>query len=220
MTKIKLCGLSRPEDIQVANELAPDYVGFVFWPRSSRHVTRERARELRGLLDPAILSVGVFVDEDARVVAGLLRDGIIDIAQLHGTEDEAYLAKLRKRTDKPIIQAFKVRSAEDAARAERSRAELVLLDAGMGSGERFDWSLVADVERPYLLAGGLSAENVADAISQLHPYGLDVSSAVETGGVKDPDKMRAFVASVRGTAGGARRGTCEKRRPVPPSRHV
>ncbi len=197
MTRIKLCGLSRPEDIEVANELAPDYVGFVFWPKSSRRVTRKWARELRELLDPGIRAVGVFVDEEPEAVAALLNEGVIDLAQLHGSEDAAYLARLRKLTERPLIQAFKVRSSEDARAAEASPADLVLLDAGMGEGERFDWSLAASVRRPFLLAGGLDAGNVASAIAQVHPYGVDVSSGIETDGAKDPAKMRAFAKAAR-----------------------
>lgn len=196
-TKIKLCGMFRMEDIAAVNALKPDYIGFVFFAKSSRNVPPEKAAELKAALDPAIRAAGVFVDAQVEFVADLLERGVIDVAQLHGHEDEQYIAQLRALTDKPIIQAFKVRSPEDAARAERSTADHILLDSGMGSGERFDWSLVAGVKRPFFLAGGLTPENAAAAIGQVHPYALDVSSGIETDKVKDPQKMRAFVENVR-----------------------
>ena len=197
MTKIKLCGLTRPDDILAVNELRPDYVGFVFYPKSKRFVTRERAAELKQLLDPAIRAVGVFVDESPEAVAALLEEGIIDVAQLHGHEDEAYRTALRQLTDKPVIQAFRVSRPEDCLTAEECSAEYVLLDSGMGSGEAFDWSAVEGVNRPYFLAGGLHAGNVAAAIRALHPFAVDVSSGIETGGAKDYHKMKAFVNAVR-----------------------
>lgn len=123
MTKIKLCGLSRPCDIAAANRLRPEYVGFVFAPSSKRYITPEQAACLKDALDPHIQAVGVFVHEDPETVARLLRSGVIDLAQLHGGEDEGYLKRLRALTGKPIIQAFRVRSAEDIRRAEGSTAD-------------------------------------------------------------------------------------------------
>lgn len=197
MTKIKLCGLSRPQDIEAANALMPDYVGFVFATKSRRYVTPERAAALKALLAPAIRAVGVFVDEQAEQVAALLRDGVIDLAQLHGSEDEAYIARLRSLTDRPIIQAFRIRTAADLAAVEQSAADFILLDSGAGSGARFDWTLLKNVRRPYFLAGGLDCANAAEAVRTLHPYALDVSSGIETDGKKDYEKMAAFVAAVR-----------------------
>ncbi len=197
MTKIKLCGLSRPRDIEWANVLSPDYVGFVFWPRSRRRVTPERAAALRRALAPGIAAVGVFVDEDPRAVARLLRDGTIDAVQLHGHEDEAYIARLRALAPAPVIQAFRVTSPLAALAASRGSADMALLDSGMGSGTAFDWSLIRGVGRAYFLAGGLDAANVARAVRELRPWGVDVSSGVETDGVKDFGKMSAFVAAVR-----------------------
>lgn len=198
MTKIKFCGLRRAADIEAANELKPDYAGFVFAEKSRRAVTRETATELRYLLDPGIPAVGVFVDTPAETVAALLNDGIIDLAQLHGHEDANYIAALRRQTDKPVIQAFRVRSANDAARAEASIADLILLDAGAGDGKTFEWELAESVRRPYFLAGGLTPENAESAMNRLHPFALDVSSGIETDGMKDPEKMRAFMRTVRG----------------------
>lgn len=197
MTKIKMCGLSRPCDIAAANAIRPEYIGFVFYPKSKRNVTSEQAAQLKKLLSPAIKAVGVFVDAAPEAVAALLRQGVIDMAQLHGHEDETYLASLRQLTDKPLLQAFRIIAASDVTRAMQSSADVVLLDAGMGSGKGFDWTLVQKIDRPYFLAGGLDIDNVTAAIQQLHPYAVDVSSGIETDGQKDKEKMAAFAAAVR-----------------------
>ena len=196
-TKIKMCGLRRPEDIEAVNELKPEYIGFVFFPGSKRYVTPETAKALRDGLNPGIKVVGVFVDENPETVARLLEEGVIDIAQLHGHEDETYLAELRKKTDKPLIRAFRIRSAEDAQQAQASTAEQILLDAGAGDGKTFDWSMLSSVSRPYFLAGGLTPENTAEAVKRYHPFAVDVSSGIETDGFKDCNKMRAFMRAVR-----------------------
>ncbi len=197
MTKIKFCGLSREEDIKAVNELKPDYIGFVFWPRSSRVVTREKASQLKPILNPSIKAVGVFVDEDIEVIKSLLDDGIIDIAQLHGHEDDDYINELKTSSGKPVIKAFKIRSEEDGKLAEASTADMVLLDSGMGTGKTFNWEIIKGVNRPYFLAGGLAPDNAADAIRELHPYALDVSSGIETEGIKDTKKMADFYEAVR-----------------------
>ena len=196
-TRVKMCGLRRMEDIEAANPLQPDYVGFVFAPASKRYITPETAKLLRAELAPGIQAVGVFVDEAPETVARLLESGVIDIAQLHGHEDEAYISALRKMTGRPLIRAFRIRSGEDALTAQRSSAEHILLDAGAGDGKTFDWSLLSSVTRPYFLAGGLTPENAGEATERLHPFALDVSSGIETDGWKDPAKMRAFVNNVR-----------------------
>lgn len=197
MTKIKLCGLSHARDIEVANELMPDYIGFVFAPKSKRYVMPETATELKRLLVPDIKAVGVFVNESSKTVADLLNNGVIDIAQLHGDEGEDYITQLRLLTDKPIIKAFRIKAANDIEIAEQSTADYILLDSGAGTGMIFDWNLVKSIRRPYFLAGGLDAHNVADAVKALHPFAVDVSSGIETNGFKDKTKMAAFVATVR-----------------------
>ena len=197
MTKIKLCGLSRACDIEEANRLQPDYIGFVFAKKSSRFVTPEQAGELKKQLRPEIRAVGVFVNETPEAVAALLNSGVIDLAQLHGSEDAEYIRRLRDLTESPLIQAFRIRSKEDLSRAEASAADEILLDAGAGTGTVFDWSLLRNMERRYFLAGGLNPENVREAIRDLHPYGVDVSSGIETDALKDRTKMAAFVAAVR-----------------------
>lgn len=202
MTKIKLCGLKRPQDIQAANELLPAYIGFVFAPKSRRYVHPDRAEELRRMLNPGIIPVGVFVNETPETVAALLDRGIIDIAQLHGKEDAAYIRRLRQLTQKPLIQAFRVDTPADVAAAQASTADYVLLDSGAGgTGTCFDWSLLQDIQRPYFLAGGLTPENVGGAVATLHPYAVDVSSGIETDGAKDKEKMTRFVRAVRGVPG-------------------
>lgn len=197
MTKIKICGLRREQDICYANELMPDYIGFVFLKGKMRYVTFEEAAHLRSLLDPAILAVGVFVNEPAENVIRLLQAGTIQIAQLHGQEDEAYAEELRRAGDHCIIRAFAVRSSEDIHRAFAFPADYPLLDNGKGTGETFDWSLFQEQEKPFFLAGGLSPENVKEAIECFHPYAVDVSSGVETDGFKDYEKMKAFMDAVR-----------------------
>lgn len=197
MTRIKLCGLSRPCDIEAANALRPEYVGFVFAPKSKRYVSPGKAVELKRMLAPGIRAVGVFVNEPPGHIAALLHQGVIDLAQLHGGEDEAYVAHLRQRSAQPIIRAFRIETAEDIERAEHSMADYVLLDSGGGSGMPFDWNLIQNIKKPYFLAGGLSPETVSGAVARLHPFAVDVSSGIETDGVKDSGKMAAFVAAVR-----------------------
>ena len=199
MTKIKFCGLTRPEDIAAANALKPEYIGFVFAPKSKRYVSPQQAALLRARLDPAIKAVGVFVNEPPEAVARLLNEKLIDIAQLHGQEDAAYLARLRSLTAKSLWQAFRAETAAGLAAAARSTADMVLLDSGAGgTGTVFNWKLLQGFPRPYILAGGLDADNAADAVTRLHPYAVDVSSGIETAGKKDPAKMAAFAAAVRG----------------------
>lgn len=195
MTKIKLCGLSRLEDIEIANELCPEYVGFVFAPESKRYVTPAQAEELRGALSKEILAVGVFVNEDYKAVAELLNAGIIDVAQLHGGETDAYIQILHAKTNKPIIKTFK---HQYIALANDSLGDYVMIDSGKGSGRAFNWNLLKDIRREYFLAGGLTPKNVGYAIERLHPFAVDVSSGIETDGRKDAAKMREFVRAVRG----------------------
>ena len=206
MTEIKLCGLTRAEDIEAANRLRPDYIGLVFAKKSKRYVTPEKAASLKALLAEGIKAVGVFVNEPPEQVAKLLTDGVIDIAQLHGAEDEDYIRTLRTLTDKPVIKAFRLGTAgtepgsEAAAiltEAARCSADHILLDSGAGTGEAFDRTILKDFNRPFFLAGGMSPETVAEAIREVHPFAVDVSSGIETEGVKDAAKMQAFCDAVR-----------------------
>lgn len=196
--KIKICGLTRPEDIACVNRFGPDYIGFVFARKSHRFVTYDEAAALKRQLSPSIRAVGVFVDESPEVVAGLLQNQVIDLAQLHGREDEHYLRELRRLTDGTVIQAFKICSEDDLIRAQESTADYLLFDSPVaGSGTTFDWSLLQNITRPYFLAGGLNPDNVKQALGTLTPFGVDVSSGVETDRVKDKEKIRQFIQSVR-----------------------
>lgn len=198
MTKIKMCGLRRTEDIEFANMVKPDYIGYVFAEKSKRYINPEKAAELTKLLDGDIVPVGVFVDETMENVIAAVKTGAVKMVQLHGSESEDFVSEL-KSLGIPVIKAFQVGSAEDIAAAERSCADMVLLDSGKGSGQTFDWSLIGSIKRPYLLAGGITAENAAQAIRQLRPYGVDASSCLETDGFKDFAKMTAFAQAVRET---------------------
>ena len=151
------------------------------------------------LLDPGIRAVGVFVDEPVGKVAESC--DFLDLVQLHGHEDNSYLEKLRELTDKPIIRAFRISGHDDFKRAMESNADLILLDSGTGSGRSFDWDLIGKPERPWILAGGLGPDNVAEAVSRFRPYAVDLSSGAETDGWKDPEKMRLCVEAVRKSAG-------------------
>ena len=197
MTKIKLCGLTRPCDIECVNELLPEYIGFVFAPKSKRYISPEKAQQLREILDGRITPVGVFVDENIEVIADLIKRKIIDAVQLHGNESEQYITDLRRVIDCPVIKAFQIESKADIVSANNSSADFVLLDSGGGTGKVFDHSLLKDIARPYFLAGGLTPENVETAVKQLKSFAVDVSSSLETDGFKDKIKMTAFVNAVR-----------------------
>lgn len=199
MTKIKICGLRRMEDIQAVNQAMPDFAGFVIEvPKSRRSVSQSEVRALTAALRKEIMPVGVFVNAPVELVAELCEDGTLALAQLHGQEDEAYIQKLRKRTNKPLIQAFSIRNVDDVTRARKSSADYVLLDQGNGgTGQTFDWALVSRMDRPFFLAGGLGVDNLAQAVGQLRPWAVDLSSSLETDGFKDPEKIRQAVTLVR-----------------------
>ena len=197
MTKIKCCGLMRNADIDMANRLHPDYIGFVFAKKSRRYIEMDTAKALKSRLDQNIRAVGVFVDADMDEITALVNAGIIEMIQLHGSEDVNYLKRLQEHVDVPIIKAVQIRTKEDTKGLESIPADLLLLDAGAGDGKAFDWDLLEDIRQPYFLAGGLNPENVGDAVALLHPYGVDVSTGIETDGYKDEAKMRAFINAAR-----------------------
>ena len=201
MTKIKICGLSRPCDIESVNEAKPDFCGFIInVPKSKRNVSPDTVLQLVKNLSPDVKPVGVFVNAPMDEIAALTEDGTLAYVQLHGKEDEAYISALRERIHVPIIQAFKVSCPEDVAHAQQSSADYILLDNGSGgTGKTFDWSHLRDITRPYILAGGLGPDNLGLAVSQLAPWGVDLSSGVETGGFKDKNKVLAAVQAVRAT---------------------
>ena len=170
-TKIKICGLKRPEDITYVNEAKPDYCGFIIeFPKSSRNVTGALVRELTAKLNPDIIPVGVFVNAAPERVEKLLLDGTIHIAQLHGQEDEAYIRRIQKNTGHQVIKAFSVKTAQDIENVLKSPADYILLDqGGGGTGQTFDWSLIPEIDRPFFLAGGLGADNLETAVRTIHP---------------------------------------------------
>ena len=197
MVKVKICGLTRLCDINAVNAAMPDYVGFVF-AESRRKVSGRQAAELRERLAKEIIPVGVFVDEDVRHVILMAIGGIIDAIQLHGTENEDYIKRLKEMTGKPVIKAVSVEKAGDVQKWAQTSADYLLLDSkGGGTGRTFDWSLIGQTDKPYFLAGGLYEASIIEAIEQTRPFAVDVSSGVETDGLKDPAKINDFIRRVR-----------------------
>lgn len=198
MTRVKLCGLRSEADVRTVLELRPDYAGFILSGGFRRSIDYDMFITLSAMLrDSDIKHVGVFVNEPLDSLVGIFSENI-DVIQLHGSESEQYISALRKHTDKPIIKAFTVKSAADIEAARVSSADYVLLDSGTGTGSTFDHSLIKDIGRPFFLAGGLTSENVGEAITRFEPFAVDVSSSLETDGIKDKAKMTAFVKAVRG----------------------
>jgi phosphoribosylanthranilate isomerase len=201
MTKIKICGMRRKEDILMANEFCPDYVGFVF-AKSPRQLGIDAALELKKELDPQIQSVGVFVNEYPEVIETLCDSSIIDLVQLHGDEDAEYIRGLKENIKVPVIKALRVQKKEQILEGAELPCDYLLLDTYTrgsygGSGKTFDWDLIPRIRKPYFLAGGLSTDNVGEAVKRVLPYGVDVSSALETEGFKDREKVKLFIERVR-----------------------
>ena len=197
MSKVKICGIKSLKDVENVNKYKPDYVGFVFAPGRKRTVDYTLAKTMREAMDSEILAVGVFVDAPIEEVEKLLNDGVIQIAQLHGHEDVAYAQTLKQKCDRPVIKAFVIRTDEDIQNVISYPCDYYLLDGGLGQGQTFDWSLVKGIQKPFFLAGGLAVANVKEAIETVHPYAVDVSSGVETDGVKDEEKIKEFINYVR-----------------------
>ena len=197
MAKVKICGLSRLGDIDAVNSAKPDYIGFVF-AESRRKVTLQQVRKLRDKLNADIVPVGVFVDEPIENILPLVREGLIEIVQLHGSENEEYICELKQHMEKPIIKAVSVRLKEDVSSRLNTIADYLLFDnANGGTGQVFDWNLIEGTGKLFFLAGGLSVENITEAIANTTPFAVDVSSGVETNGVKDPEKINEFIRRVR-----------------------
>jgi len=194
--KLKICGLKRFEDIEYANLVKPDYAGFVF-AGNKRRISPDMAAQLRAKLSKDIKAVGVFVNEPVENIIGLLDRKVIDIAQLHGDETEEDIQYIQAVTGSEVIKAVKVRHRYDVEAWLDSSADFLLFDSGAGSGEVFDWTLLEGVDRDYFLAGGLTPDNIESAVEHLFPYGIDISSGVETDGVKDCEKMIRTVRTVR-----------------------
>ncbi len=199
MTKIKMCGIRRREDAEFVNALLPEYIGYVFAQKRKRYISPKDAAKLTEMLDSRIIPVGVFVNEPIENVIFTVRSGIVKIAQLHGNENEEYIARLHSKGI-TVIKAFIVKSAEDITAAENSPADFILLDAGMGDGKTFNHELLEGISRQFFLAGGLNPGNAA-AAAEFEPYCLDVSSGIETEGFKDFEKMKEFTEKVRNMKG-------------------
>ena len=203
----------KPCDIEYANRVKPDFVGFIF-ANTRRKISAAQAKQFREALDAEIPAVGVFVNEDISVIVSLVQDGCIDMIQLHGEEDADYIRRLREICGVPVIKAVKVQTVEQIRQAAALPVDYLLLDTyrkGIlgGTGEAFDWELLREAKaaagdtaegelfgKPYFLAGGLHAGNLREAAA-LGSYGLDVSSGIETEGSKDFDKMVEVVNIVR-----------------------
>ena len=195
--KIKICGLSRIEDILYVNELLPDYIGFVFAP-SKRQITYEKAKELKQLTKKEIKVVGVFVNESIELIVNYLNENIIDCAQLHGSETNEMILKIKETTGKEVWKAVKVETQEDVTLATKYEADKILFDSGSGSGKAFSWQLLKEYKNDYFLAGGIGSQNIEAVIKNINPYGIDLSSMVETNGWKDYYKMKFMIEKARG----------------------
>jgi len=188
--KIKICGLKNSVDVDYVNEAMPDYIGFVF-AESKRRISPETATEFKNRLNPKITAVGVFVNTEISSISQLYNSGVINVAQLHGSESEAYINELKETCDIPVIKAINVEVNPPA------NADYLLFDNGKGgSGESFDWNLIPKCSKDYFLAGGINLDNIKKAI-KLKPYGIDLSSGTETNGKKDREKIIQLVQIAR-----------------------
>ena len=196
-TELKICGLSRLEDIIAVNRHGADYAGFVFFEKSKRYVDPYKANELISLLRADIKPVGVFLDEPLDNVVRIARITGVELIQFHGHESEEYVEYVKRTLDRPVIKAYKASEEGALEKAAQSSADYVMIDSGAGSGKKFDWSILKDFKRDYFLAGGLDPESVGEAIRMLEPFAVDVSSGVETDGIKDEKKIAEFINAVR-----------------------
>ena len=213
MTKVKLCGVTLLDDAARVGAAGADFIGFNFWPQSKRHLAPERAPMLARAARAAgtLQVVGVFVDATIDDILAVHRAVDLDIIQLHGYEGPELVAAVVNATKRPVWKAISVRTAEDVERLEIWPADAILLDAPTpgrgGSGTTFDWALAQGARRRYpamhiVLAGGITPDNVGEAIAAVQPWAIDVASGVEAGpGVKDPDKITRLVAAARAAGG-------------------
>jgi len=200
--RIKICGLFRDEDIDYVNEARPDYAGFVF-AKSKRQVSGTLAQYLRFRLADSIIPVGVFANVPVAEVAALYNNGIITIAQLHGSENEEYILQLKKKCSangrQAQIQVIKVIKSDDLkSGVPATSADYYLIDSGAGSGKTFDWKPLSSIkfQKPWFLAGGVNLKNIEQAMA-LNPFAVDISSGAEKDGVKDREKIIKLVSTIR-----------------------
>lgn len=202
MSRIKICGLTTQKDIEIVNKYKPDYIGFVF-SKSPRQVNFDKAQALKNNLDRSIYSIGVFVNEAVELIEKLWRCRIIDMIQLHGDEDDEYIKRLKMLVKCKIIKAVRVKNSDQILNEEQKKCDFLLLDAYDknaygGNGKKFNWDLIPnELVKPYFLAGGLNIDNVTKAIKTLNPFCVDVSSSVETNGIKDEEKIKKIIKKVR-----------------------
>ncbi|MDE6386037.1 MAG: phosphoribosylanthranilate isomerase [Eubacterium sp.] len=192
MSKIKICGLKRLQDIDYVNALKPDFIGFILTSGFGRSITKETAKALKARLDKGIKAVGVFVNDDAEVINSFVADGIIDMVQLHGNES----ADFCKAINAPVIKVFKPEAFDKISEYEPF-ADYFLFDSGTGTGKTFDWCSIPKTEKPFFLAGGLFAGNLEKAINRVKPFAVDLSSSVETDGFKDFEKIKKVMEIVK-----------------------
>lgn len=190
--KIKICGLRRIQDIEYVNAVLPEYIGFVLTPGFRRSIDGNTAARLREKLDPAIKAVGVFVKDDAERINRLVRRGVIDMAQLHGGES----AEFCKSINAPVIKYFNCAAGVPHG-LENYDVAYYLFDSGTGTGRGFAWNNIPQTDEPFFLAGGLNESNVRLAVETVSPFAVDVSSAVETNGFKDFEKIKRFTEMAR-----------------------
>ncbi len=211
MTRVKICGLKTLSDVELVNRYMPDYVGFVF-ANTKRFVTDEQALSMKSALADGIEAVGVFVDEPLSHIVSLCERKIIDIAQLHGSESEDYIRRLKQETGVRVIKATRVQDARQVSSLMSDEADYMLFDTYKkgtlgGTGERFpieileqslaELSLQGRAVKPFFLAGGLDPDNVREVLGRTDCFAVDVSTGVETDGVKDGEKIRRFIENVR-----------------------
>lgn len=192
MVKIKICGLRRQEDVNYVNALKPDYAGFILTGGFRRSIDKTTAKSLKSRLDGNIKAVGVFVDDDIDRINDYVNEGIIDIVQLHGAESPDYCEKINA----PVIKYF---NPENFESAEEYAVDYYLFDSGTGTGNTFDWQKIPEHKKPFFLAGGLNCDNISSALRQVKPLAVDISSGVETDGVKDYNKMKKIMEIIRRT---------------------
>lgn len=195
--KIKICGLQSIEDISYVNGMNIDYAGFIFVENSKRRISIEQAFLMKNALSPAIESVGVFQNEDIKKIINIAKKGIINIIQLHGSEENTYIKSLKESTGLKVIKAFKI---EDSI--QNTIADYILFDSISnntfgGTGKTFDWKLIPQTDKKVFLAGGLNANNIEKAINTVHPYCVDINSGVEINGKKNHQKIIEIVQRIR-----------------------
>jgi len=208
VTKVKICGITRPEDAELAVSLGAWAIGFILWPESKRHADPAVVAGISHALQRRVERVGVFVNQPLDEVAGMVDTLGLSYVQLHGDEGPSFCAAVAQRTGAKVIKAMRIAHASDLRELDRYHTDLHLLDTAVkglrgGSGQAWDWTLAAQRRSkiPFLLSGGLTSENVADGIAAVHPWGVDVASGVESNpGIKDPEKLHAFFDAVNGDA--------------------